>query len=298
MTGRGFGFGAAVVAGALFGIGGTFGEFLFQHRGVGVAWLVTVRMLASGLVLLQACAARDPAKSWAPWRSRSDAVALILFGIIGMLGVQYTYFAAIADSNTATATVLQYTSPVMIALWLTAQGKRRASFSEAAAVALALAGTFVAVTHGDPRSLRISVPALIWGLASALTAAFYSLQPAGLLKRYGASLVTGWGMAIGGLVLAVLHPPWLVAGTWDATALLFMGFIIVFGTLLAFYLYMEATRLVGAQRTSLLACAEPLSAAALAVWWLRVPWTAMDWLGTAMILATIVLLARDNEVAS
>ena len=37
-----------------------------------------------------------------------------------------------------------------------------------------------------------------------------------------------------------------------------------------------------------------ISAALLAVWWLGVSWEAMDWLGTALILATIVLLAKEE----
>jgi hypothetical protein len=45
---------------------------------------------------------------------RTDAVAIVLFGLIGMMPVQYTYMAAINASNTATATVLQFTAPAMI----------------------------------------------------------------------------------------------------------------------------------------------------------------------------------------
>ncbi len=69
---------------------------------------------------------------------RSDAVALILFGLCGMLAVQYTYMAAIKASNTATATVLQFTAPAMIALWLALAGRRLPSARETAAIALAM----------------------------------------------------------------------------------------------------------------------------------------------------------------
>ena len=69
-------------------------------------------------------------------------------------------------------------------------------------------------------------------------------------------------------------------------------FIFIFGTLLSFYFYLKAVRLIGAQKTSLLSCAEPFAAAVLAVLWLGVRWTLMDWLGAALVLATIFLLAR------
>jgi drug/metabolite transporter (DMT)-like permease len=136
--------------------------------------------------------------------------------------------------------------------------------------------------------------ALFWGLASAAAAAFNSIQPSALLKKHGAALVAGWGMVIGGGALSLFHAPWKIEGTWDATAGIFFAFILVMGTLAAFYLFNKALRLIGAQKTILLTCAEPLSAAALAVWWLGVSFGPMDWLGTVLILATIVLLAKEE----
>jgi drug/metabolite transporter (DMT)-like permease len=288
------GFGCALLAGALFGIGGTFGQFLFQQRGVALDWLVTVRLLVSGAALLLLAAMWDGAALLAPWRNRRDGLQLLVFAIFGMLAVQYTYFAAIHASNTATATVLQYTGPAMIAVWLAAAGRRWPSPRELAAIALALAGTWLLVTHGHPGALSLSPLALFWGLASAVAAAFSSLQPVGLLHRYKASHVTGWGMLVGGIALSFHHAPWAISGTWDAVAIAFLLFILVFGTLLSFYLYLKAVRLIGAQKASLLACAEPFTAAMLAVLWLGVRWTAMDWLGGALVLATIFLLVREK----
>ena len=120
------GFAYAVIAAALFGIGGTFAQFLFTQRGVSMDWLVTMRLLVSGFLLLAFTCARDGQKVLAVWR---DWPSLIVFGLVGMLGVQYTYMAAIEASNTATATVLQYTAPAMVAVWLTRK-HTQASFPE------------------------------------------------------------------------------------------------------------------------------------------------------------------------
>ena len=54
---KGLGFVIAILAGTLFGVGGTFAQFLFQQRGVDVGWLVTVRLLFGGTVLLGLSAA-------------------------------------------------------------------------------------------------------------------------------------------------------------------------------------------------------------------------------------------------
>src|SRR3712207_8799048 len=50
------------------------------------------------------------------------------------------------------------------------------------------------------------------------------------------------------------------------------------------------------QKSSLLASAEPLSAALLSVMWLQVPFTAMDWLGSILIVSTIFLRSEERRV--
>ena len=287
---------SAVVAATLFGVGGTFAQFLFQHRGVNIDWLVTMRLLGAGGVMLLISAVRQGRDVLDIWRH--DASAVILFGLVGMMPVQYTYMAAIDASNTATATVLQFTAPAMVALWLALVGRRWPDRRELAAIALAMLGTFFLVTHGRFGMLSITPLALFWGLASAVAAAFNSIQPAQLLRKYGSSLVGGWAMLVGGVALSFIHAPWRVQGSWDATAFVFLAFILLFGTLAAFYLYIKALKLIGAQKSILLTCAEPLSAAVLSVWWLGVAWGGMDWLGTACILVTIVLLAREQSEGS
>ncbi|HWY63675.1 MAG TPA: DMT family transporter [Rhizomicrobium sp.] len=287
------GFLSAVLAATLFGVGGTFAQFLFQNRGVNIDWLVTMRLLFAGGVMLLISAARQGRDVWTVWRA--DPVPLILFGLVGMMPVQYTYMAAIDASNSATATVLQFTAPAMVAVWLALNGRRWPDRRELAAIALATLGTFFLVTHGRLGALSITPLALFWGLASAVAAAFNSIQPAQLLRKYGSSLVGGWAMLVGGVALSFIHAPWKVQGSWDGTAFTFLAFILLFGTLAAFYLYIKALKLIGAQKSILLTCAEPLSAALLSVWWLGVSWGAMDWLGTACILVTIVLLSREQS---
>jgi drug/metabolite transporter (DMT)-like permease len=252
-----------------------------------------MRLLFAGCALLAICAVRQGRQVLSVWRG--DGMSLMLFGLVGMLPVQYTYMAAINASNTATATVLQFTSPAMVALWLALTGKSLPKASEVVAIILAIIGTFILVTHGKLGVLAISPTALFWGIASAMAAAFNSLQPAGLLRRHGAAIVAGWGMVIGGVALSLFHAPWKVQGVWDGWAYGYFAFILVLGTLVAFYLYNSALRLIGPQLSILLTCAEPLSAALLAVWWLGVAWGAMDWLGTLCILVTIVLLAQKQS---
>lgn len=290
------GCGLAFMSALLWGVSGTFGQFLFAHRGVNTEWLVAVRMLTAGILMLGFVALRTPRDLFAIWTDRRDALRMAIFGLFGMLAVQYTYFAAINASNTATATVIQYTGPVLIVGWFALQKKRWPTPFELLCVGMAIAGTFFMVTHGSLNSLSISTMALVWGLSSAVALAFYSIQPLSLMHRYSPPVIIGWGMLIGGLALSLVHAPWAVEGVWDTPAIGAFAFVIVFGTLIPFYAYLTAVKMVGAETSSLLACAEPLAAAVIGMIWLGTHFGLYDWLGTALILATVVSLTlRKSE---
>ena len=289
------GFCLAVLAALFWGISGTFAQFLFQQRGINIEWMITMRLLISGFFLLFFAKFGKKSDLFEIWKNKKDAVQLIIFSITGMLAVQYTYFAAIKHSNAATATVLQYAGPVIIAIYLAFKNKRIPVLLEIIAIVLAVLGTVLLVTHGDISSLSISGAALFFGLASAVSLAIYTLQPVKLLSKYKSSLVIGWGMLCGGIVFSFVKAPWQVEGTWDLQALGYTAFIVILGTLVAFYAYLSAVKIIGGQKTSLLASMEPLSATILAVLWLNVSYSPVDWVGSLFIISTVFLLSIKTK---
>jgi len=287
---RYIGYVLAVGAATLWGVSGTFAQFLFQEKGLNPEWLVSVRMTSAGLLLLCWIASRNTQSLWSIWKDSNDRKQLWIFSILGMLAVQYTYFAAIAHSNAATGTVLQYLGPVFIAIYFAVKKMQLPSVLETLAILLAVLGTYLMVTHGNWQELTITKTALFWGVAAAVALAFYTIQPAHLLQKFNSGVVVGWGMFLGGLFFSLVGKPWIVPGIWDIQTWMSTLFIIIFGSLIPFYAYLTAVKWIGAQTSSLLACAEPLSAALFAVIWLNTPFGPMDWLGTLCIILTITLL--------
>ena len=289
------GFLFAIIAASLWGVSGTFGQFLFQQRGINVEWMITVRMLVSGVLLLLYAASQKEAKIVEVWHNKKDAFRLVLFSITGMLMVQYAYFAAIKHSNAATATVLQYAGPVFIAIYLAFKNKKIPRLIDFIAITFAVLGTFLLVTHGKLDTLTISTKALFLGLGSAVALAIYTLQPIPLLQKYNSATIIGWGMFIGGIVFAFVKAPWSVDGIWDDKTYIYTAFIVVFGTLIPFYLYLTAVQIIGGQKSSLLASAEPLSATIIAILWLNVSFGLIDWIGSLLIISTIFLLSYEKK---
>lgn len=290
-----WGFASAIFAALLWGVSGTFAQFLFREKAFNAEWLVTIRLLISGILMLCLGLAQRNPDIWKIWQNKKDARQLVSFSIFGMLTVQYTYFAAILHSNAATATVLQYMGPVFIAIYLALRLKKMPKLIEFFAIGLAMMGTFLLVTHGNINSLNISPTAFFWGIISAVALAAYTLMPIHLLKKYSPIVIIGWAMLLAGIVMSMFHPPFKLEGIWDKETFWAVGFIILLGTLIPFYIFLTAIKNIGPQRASLLACAEPLSAALIAVIWLGVDFGWMDWIGSGCIIATILLLTQIKK---
>ncbi|WP_411834633.1 DMT family transporter [Neobacillus niacini] len=280
-----------VIAATSWGVSGTVAQFLFHQQGFSTNWLVVIRLLLAGLGLLLFAHIVGKQNIWSIWKNKQDVLQLVLFGIIGMLGVQYTFFMAIEQGNAATATVLQYLAPVLIALYFCFRTKSLPVKQEVTAIIMALGGTFLLVTKGNIQALSISGSTFGWGILSAFALAFYTLYPVKLLSKWGTTLTVGWGMMIGGIGLSFFNPPWKFEGHWSLESFMAVAFVVLVGTLLAFLCFMESLKYIKASEASLLACIEPLSAAFLAVAWLHVPFSPIEWFGALLIIATIFILS-------
>lgn len=285
----------ALVPGVLWGVSGVFGQYLFQDRGISPQWLVTLRLLVSGIMMLAICFVNNRKMTFVIFRDRSATIQLLIFAVFGMMAVQLTYFVSIAKSNAPTATILQYLFPILIVAYSAYKRKALPYNIEFCAVVLAIMGTFFLVTHGNVHTLTITTEALIWGLVSAVAMAFYTIYPGKLQQRWSSPVVVGWSMLLGGLVINCFYPVWRFSGSIDLPALMMILFIILFATFGAFYAYLVGVTIIGPTYASLLACIEPLASAFFSVLWLGLELKAMDYLGAALILLMMVLLAFSKE---
>ena len=280
---------------SMWGGSGVAGQYLLQDCGFSTEWLVVSRMLLAGVILLliDTCIYKESILHI--WQDKKDALEVLLFAVFGMLAVQYTYFACIKAGNAATATVLQYLMPVFIVGYTALRVWRFPRYQEMLCVGMAVGGTFLLVTHGSLDTLSISPQALFWGLAAAVAAAFYTMQPKRLIRKWRPTLVVGWGMLLGGTALSFLCPPWNFVGIWHPLAGLIYAYIIIFGTVVAFGCYLGSMKYIQPAEASILGSLEPLSAIVFSLLFLDASFGLMDLLGTALILGTVFLLARHGQ---
>jgi drug/metabolite transporter (DMT)-like permease len=287
-----------IIGALLWGISGSVAQYLFQNKGFNTEWLVVIRLLVSGLILLFYAFAKGNHNILRIWNSKHNCWSLLVFSIIGMLGVQYTYFAAIKYGNAPTATILQYLSSVVIVCYLIICNREIPSKQEIIAIILAMLGVFYIITKGNIHTLSISKLALFWGISSSFASAFYTLQPRYLLAKYGSTLVVGWGMLIGGIAFSFIHQPWDFTGKWSISSIFAVIFVVLFGTIIAFCCYLESLKYIQPTETSMLSCVEPLSSDVLSIFWLHVQFGIPECIGTVCILFTIVILSRAKKVTN
>jgi drug/metabolite transporter (DMT)-like permease len=278
---------AQAVAGAsLWGLSGTAAQVLLQRYGVPAAWLVTARMLGAGVILWLVLRPPFP---------RAHLAAFLAFSLLGLAAVQLTYFLAIADTNAPTATFLQYLGLPLIAVVEMARGPSRRGGRRVLAVALALVGTALLVL-GGAHGLKVEAAGLVFGLLSAVTMAYYTLASVPLVQRYGSWTATTWGFLVGGAAMALWDPPWaLPASLLSRPAAAFLlAFVVLFGTLAAFGLYLASLQHIPATEAGVAATLEPVSAALAAFVLLHVALRPGQYLGGALIVAAVLLLRLSS----
>ncbi|WP_246199928.1 DMT family transporter [Salirhabdus euzebyi] len=285
-----------VICGAtLWGVGGTVAQKLFQDYGIDVDWLVSTRLLLAGVLLLIIQSMKKTSSQVINiLKNKKVVIQLLVFGLFGMLAVQYTYMASINLGNAAVATLLQYLAPVMIIIYLLLRKQTILTKQDVITTSLALVGCLFLLTNGSFSQLSVPAPAIVWGVLSGVALAFYTLYAIPLLKQYDSLVIVGWAMIIGGLALSFIHPPWNIAYL-SVEAIMYLFFVVVFGTMLAFWFYIESLQYLSAKETSVLGSLEPLSAVLTTVFWLREPFGMYQWIGTACIIGMVLILSMKKK---
>lgn len=283
-----------LIAAVLWGSSGVCAQYIMEQSQMSSQFLTMTRLLFAGLILLMLSFVHGD-RIFRIMKNRKDALSLLFFTLVGALTVQLSFLMTIEKSNAATATVLQFLAPTIIVAWFSLVRKSRPGMLVFAAIGTSLIGTFLLVTHGNPTSLSISGGALFWGIVSAFTAAFYTTYPSQLIARYGTLPIVGWSMLIGGAVLLPFYAGQGESFTLSGNVVLAFFYLVVIGTSLTFSLYLKGAQMIGGPRASILSCAEPLSSAFLSLLLLGITFTLPDWLGTLLILSSVILISLDSR---
>jgi len=273
-------------------VSGSSAKFLF-NSGVTPYQLVQLRLtISSGLLLL-----------WLSIRKRSllkidrkDILYFVLFGTVGMAGVQFTYLFTISKIKVAAAILLQYLAPSFIAIHSVVFMRDKLSPLTIMALVGATFGCYLVVGAYNLEILSMNIVGILSGILSAITFAWYSVHGEYGMRRYNPWTVLFFALFFGALVWNVLHPPLeAFMHAYSPVQWAWILYIGVLGTLVPFGLYLEGINLIRSTRASITATLEPITAGIVSYIFLNEIMEVAQIIGGIIIIASIICLQLNQK---
>ncbi|GAA4230025.1 drug/metabolite transporter (DMT)-like permease [Streptosporangium album] len=252
---------------------------------------VWVRMAGAGLLLVGVLAAVRPRALRIP---RSRLPFFLAYAVVAVAGVQALYFAAITRLPVGVTLLIEFTSPVLVVLWVRFVRRvrlPRAAFAGAVVAVLGL-GIVVEVWSG----LALDPVGLLLAFGAAVCCAGYFLLSDGFGEDVDPLGLIAWGLLGAAVVLTPISRPWDIP--WEAftetvapegghalPALVAAAWMIVIATVVAYILGVTAVRRLSAAIGSTVASLEVIAGAVIA--WLLVG----EGLGPFQIVGGLVVLS-------
>ena len=297
------GYALYLIAATLFALNGSVSKVLLE-AGIPSARLSQLRVTAAFLILLVVVALTNRA---ALRLRRSEIPRILVYGILGVAMTQWLYFVGIARLPVGVALLIEFTAPIMVALWFRFGLKEPVRAGVWWALVLALVGLAMVAQVWQGFTLDIVGAAACFGAAVALVVYYIVGERSvhGAAARDPISL-TMWGFAAAALFWAVVQPwwsfPWssLVAQTSNTGMLatvpnpLLIAYMVVLGTVVPFWLALASMRHLRASQASTIGMSEPVIATFLAWVLLGEFLTPLQMVGGAVVLAGVFLAERSR----
>lgn len=281
-----------IIGGVCYALGGTCGQYLFMHNNMESHYLVPVRTLLSGILMLVFDSLILHHKVFAVLNRSRSFFSILFFGVFATAGSQMGFYCAIQYSNAPVATVLAYMSAVFVLFLEIILHHHRPLLFEVISVLLVIFGTFIICTHGDLSGFVISPEAFLWSMAGAFAYAVYTVQPVRLLQKYSLLSVVGWGLVIAGIFLTVTLQPWQYTRIiYNRDFYLFLSGVILVGTICSFSFFLAGVKIVGGVTASVFSAVDPVVSVLVSVLALNVKLVWQDFLGMIIVILAIFIMS-------
>jgi drug/metabolite transporter (DMT)-like permease len=296
------GYALYLTASLLFAFNGTVAKSILL-TGIDPARLSQLRVTGAFLVLFVFVAVSRPR---ALRLKKAEIPVLLAYGILGVAMTQYLYFVALTYLPVSVALLIEFTAPVMIALWFRFAWKEPTKRTVWIALGMALTG--LALVAQVWLGFAVNAAGVIAALGAAIAlSTFYLLGDKQMRvenPRDPVSL-TMWGFATASLLWAVTQPWW--SFPWNALSgdteplssanvsvplWLAASWMIVFGTVITFSLVLASMKHLRASQASTVGLTEPLFATLIAWALLNEALTIIQVVGGVLILMGVYLAER------
>lgn len=254
------------------------------------AW-AALRVLAAAVILFVVYAVRGPVRV-----SRGDLLRLAGLSVFGVVLNQICFIEGLSRTTPAHSALINTTIPVATICFAVLLGKEKLRGSTAMGILLAMSGVLVLlrVDHLELRAEWFAGDLLTQ--ANAASFALFLVISKDTIRRVGSLPSTVAVLCFGSLGVALYGGPAAVAvdyGTVPARVWGIAAFIVVFPTVLAYFLNYWALARVESSHVALFVYLQPILASALSVVWLGEEITARLVASSALVFLGVLFATRD-----
>jgi drug/metabolite transporter (DMT)-like permease len=230
---------------------------------------------------------------------KNEILPLIGYGFFGVAMTQFLYFVAIRRIEVGVALIIEYTAPILVALYVRFVMKKEVSARVWLSLLLALIGLSLITQIWTGSKLDPFGVLCAFGAAIALAIYFIGGEPLAA-KRNPISL-TALSMGVGAIFWMIVQPFWNLPwsslnnainlphqlGTISLSTLVL--YIIIFGTVMPFWLYFIAFRYLDSKKAAIFGLLEPVGASLVALFLLGETFVGIQILGGLLVLIGVVV---------
>ncbi len=300
-----FGLVLVVVAAACFIVNAGVSRVALRG-GIDPEQLTTLRLTGTAAVLVLAAAVFSRGALRLP--TGRLGLLLVVLGVVGVAGVQWSYFVAIDRLPIGMALLLEYLAPVLVAVWAWLVQGERVRRRLWLGLALAMSG-LAAATGIWGGGVVLDPVGIAAGLIAAVCFAVYFIVGEHGVGALDPLRVALWSFVFGAVAMNIYSPVTSfpadrlddqvdLLGALSGTTVplwLVLAWIVVLGTLTPFCLELVALRHLTATIVTTLAMLEPIGVSALGWVWFG---ESLDAVGVVGVVAVVVgvVIAQSARV--
>ena len=278
------------LAGILWASSGALAQDFFSHSAKSPLELTNIRMCTAGLIMLAIINLRGKFRLSAAIITRRKLwLEVFVYGLIGIVMVQFTYFKAISIGGAVATTVILSATPAMVVIWHTLYNRQLPTRTEFLSVILAMLGVFLLVTGGDPTKILVPLGCVFWSLSSGAAFAFSAIFPKKLFKlRINPEFLTSIGMIMGGLTTFLLIDDWDWRPFFNEEVFFNVAWIVIFGTVIAFLVFNAGLKFLTAEEATVTALTEPVASVFITYFMFGKTFGLIESIGIILVLVAIL----------
>lgn len=226
---------------------------------------------------------------------REICLSLLIQGLIGSVGTNFFFYAALKTLDAGLCSMLLFLNPVCVTLFFAMTGIRKLHWHNYVALLLSVAGSVLVLGLLGVTDVQVTVQGILLGLGSALCYGFYNVYGDLKLKAINPNVINFYSVCVGFLCSAALllmtQTPFIIS----LSQIPAIGILALFSGVLPVLFIFKSLQIIGSEKVTIIATVELPMTLLLAFLFLGENLVAIQLVGVLLIVTSTVLLHLNEK---